>query len=292
LTTHPEVSSLAVVGDLVEDIVVWLDKPLEPATDNPARVFRSRGGSAANVAVLAASLVPTRFIGRVGADPAGDQLVEAVRAAGVDLRVQREGRTGSIVVLVDANGERTMMPDRAAAGELADIPAGWLDGIAVLHVPAYGFASEPGRTATLDLIEAAGSRGIRVTIDTSSTSVLRDIGVDRFLDLIGRIQPCALFSNALEAEMLGLRHFRPAAGGVVVIKDGPRPATVIESTGRVHEVPARPVEAARDSTGAGDAFAAGYLAALLAGAEPVECVRRGHDLAREVLHIPGAGQNR
>jgi sugar/nucleoside kinase (ribokinase family) len=290
LTTLPEVPSLAVVGDLVEDIVVWLDKPLEFATDNPARVFRSRGGSAANVAVLAAARVPTRFIGRVGVDPAGDQLVAAVRAAGVEVRVQREGRTGSVVVLVDASGERTMMPDRAAAGELADIPTGWLDGIAVLHVPAYGFASEPAATATLNLIEAAGRRGIRVTIDTSATSVLRDLGVDHFLELVRRIRPGVLFSNALEAKVLGLRDFRPAAGGVVVIKDGPRPVTLIEATGLVREVPALPVEAARDSTGAGDAFAAGYLAALLAGAEPVECVRRGHDLAREVLHTPGAAQ--
>jgi sugar/nucleoside kinase (ribokinase family) len=286
----PGSSALAVLGDLVEDVVVWLDKPLEAATDNPARVFRSRGGSAANVAVFAAARVPTRFIGCVGADPLGDQLVAAIRAAGVDARVQRRGRTGSVVVLVDADSERTMMPDRAAATELSDIPEEWLDGVGVLHVPAYGFTTDPAASAIRRAIDAAGRRGIPVTIDTSSASVLRELGTDRFLALVAEVRPRVLFANAFEAQILRLALVRPPHGSVFVLKHGSQPAQVIDDTGRVDEVPPVPVTAPRDSTGAGDAFAAGYLTALMSGATPVECARAGHALAREVLETPGAAQ--
>jgi sugar/nucleoside kinase (ribokinase family) len=282
--------ALAVLGDLVEDVVVWLDKPLEAATDNPARVFRSRGGSAANVAVLAAGRAPTRFLGCVGADPLGDQLVASLRAAGVDPRVQRRGRTGCVVILVDAAGERTMLPDRGAAAELTDVPDAWLDGVRVLHVPAYGLTTEPAASAIRRAIAAAGRRGIDVTIDASAASVLRDLGVEAFLALVAEVRPRVLFANALEAGTLALSRVRPAGGGVLVLKDGPRPARIVDSSGRVDEVPALPVAAPRDSTGAGDAFAAGYLAALLGGADPVACARAGHALARQVLNTPGAAQ--
>ena len=85
------------------------------ATDNPAVIHRTRGGSAANVAAFArrGTAVPARFIGCVGADPAGDMLCAELAGRGVDVRVQRRGRTGTIVVLVDGDGERTMYPDRA-----------------------------------------------------------------------------------------------------------------------------------------------------------------------------------
>jgi sugar/nucleoside kinase (ribokinase family) len=108
-----------VVGDLVEDVVVWPDGPVRTGTDTPARVFHSRGGSAANVAVAAAPLVPTRWLGCVGPDPLGDRLLGELQAAGIDVRAQRRGRTGTIVVLVDPDGERTFLPDRGAAGRAA-----------------------------------------------------------------------------------------------------------------------------------------------------------------------------
>ncbi len=117
---------LVTVGDLVEDIVVWPAARARYATDNPAAVHRARGGSAANVAAFAAGLVPARFIGCVGDDPVADMLTGELTAAGVDVRVQRRGRTGTIVVLVDRRGERTMYPDRGAAAALTPVPpAGW-----------------------------------------------------------------------------------------------------------------------------------------------------------------------
>src|SRR5262249_56916531 len=107
---------LCAVGDLVEDVVVWLSEPPRGATDTPVRVFHRRGGSAANVAAFAAGIdgSSARFIGRVGDDAAGDRLLNGLVAAGVDARVQRVGRTGAIIVLGDRVGQRPMVAERGA----------------------------------------------------------------------------------------------------------------------------------------------------------------------------------
>ena len=85
--------------------------------------------------------MPTRFVGRVGDDDAGRLLTAELAAAGVDVRVQRRAAsTGTIVVLVTPDGERTMFPDRGAAAALRHIDRSWLERTAVLHLPAYGLA--------------------------------------------------------------------------------------------------------------------------------------------------------
>ena len=279
---------LAVVGDLVEDVVVWPDGPVRTGTDTPARVFHSRGGSAANVAVAAAPRVPTRWLGCVGPDPLGDRLLAELRDAGVEVRAQRRGRTGTIVVLVDPDGERTFLPDRGAAGQLHDVDPRELDGVAVLHVPAYGLLG--GRTAASvhGLLATAAARGVPVSLDASSWAVLRAYGVEAYRELVRRVRPVALFANADEARELELRA-RPLAGVRVVLKDGASPTTVVEADGSRLQVAVEPVEGVRDSTGAGDAFAAGWLSARMDGLGPRERVERGHELARQVLTSPGAG---
>lgn len=280
---------LVVVGDLVEDVVVWTDAPVQRGTDTPARVFRSRGGSAANVAVAAAALVPARFVGCVGADALGDRLVAELEAAGVEVRAQRRGRTGSVVVLVDVDGERTFLPDRAAAAELSDVAADVLDDAAVVHVPLYGLHGGRTAAALRRLLGEAVSRSVPVSLDASSWAVLRAIGVDDVRALVERVRPAVVFANVDEARELDLPRW-PLAGTTVVVKDGARPTTVVAGDGRVLTVPVEPVAGVRDSTGAGDAFAAGWLSAMIEGRSPLERVQRGHALAREVLALPGAGR--
>ena len=275
---------LAVVGDLVEYVVVWPEGPVEHGTDTPARVFRSRGGSAANVAVAAAPYVATRFLGCVGADPLGDRLVAELGRAGVDVRAQRRGRTGTVVVLVDVDGERTFLPDRAAAADLATLEDADLQDVAVLHVPAYGLHGGSTAATVRETVLQAGR--FAVSLDASSAAVLRAIGVDDFLALVRRVRPLVLFANADEARELGLGR---CSGTTVVLKDGADPTTVLLPDGGVLTVPVEPVHGVRDSTGAGDAFAAGWLSARMEGLDDAARVLRAHALARQVLAFPGAG---
>lgn len=282
---------LAVVGDLVEDIVVWAGEPLRAATDTAAQVFRARGGSGANVAALAAASVPSRFIGRVGTDPAGEALIADLAAHGVDVRVQRSGRTGTVVLLVDTEGERTMFPDRGASALLEGVDVAWLDGVAWLHVPAYGFEREPMRGEVVRLAALAGGAGARVSLDASSTGLLTGLGVDVALDLIRRVAPDVLFANEDEAELLGLTGGGAVAASVaptVVVKHGPLPTDVIEAGTLTARVDVAPVPGIRDLTGAGDAFAAGFLAATLQRADAAAACRAGHASAASVLANPGA----
>ena len=278
---------LVAVGDLVEDVVVWPESPTRYATDNPCVVRRSRGGSAANVAVFASALMPARFIGCLGADPVGEVLAGELTGHGVDVRVQRRGRTGTIVVLVDSAGERTMYPDRAAAADLNEVPEAWLESAAVLHVPSYCFAAEPARTSVLRLIKHAGQAGIPVSLDASSTGMIEEHGLARYLDLVESIRPSVFFANAREARLLDV--VRPQfAKTMTVVKNGAGSTIVTPPGGVPSAVPVPEVLPARDSTGAGDAFAAGFLAARVHGADPVEAARAGHELARSVLFSPGA----
>ena len=278
---------LVAVGDLVEDVIVWSDAPTRHATDNSCVVRRSRGGSAANVAAFARGLMPARFIGCVGEDPAADVLTSELAGHGVDVRVQRRGRTGTVVVIIDSGGERTMYPDRAASADLAEVPDAWLESAAVLHAPSYCFAAEPAAASVLGLIGHARRAGVPVSLDASSTGMIEAYGLARYLSLVESIRPAVFFANAHEARLLDVT--RPQfAETMTVVKNGAG-STIVTSPGGVpRAVPVPEAAAARDSTGAGDAFAAGFLAARAHGADPVEAAGAGHDLAGSVLFAPGA----
>ncbi|MRG60492.1 hypothetical protein GE115_11535 [Agromyces sp. CFH 90414] len=281
---------LAVVGDLVEDVVVWASEPVRRGTDTAARVFRTRGGSGANVAALAAGLTPTRFIGCVGEDAAGSALVAELERTGVEVRVQRRGRTGAVVLLVDVDGERTMFPDRAAAAMLDRVDPGWIDGIGWVHAPAYGLERDPMRGALVALLRTARERGIPVSLDASSTGLLAGIGLDGFRALVSTIAPDVCFANDDEARLLGIAEGGEAAGAlapVVVVKHGPAPSEVFEDGRLVARVPVEPVPGIRDLTGAGDAFAAGWIAAAMRGEDAEAACLAGHRRAASVLGSPG-----
>jgi sugar/nucleoside kinase (ribokinase family) len=281
---------LVVVGDLVEDVIVWASERVRHGTDTAAQVFRTRGGSGANVAALAAPCVQTRFIACVGADAAGDALAATLTDAGVDVRLQRRGRTGTVVLLVDVDGERTMFPDRGAAALLGEVDPSWLDGAAWLHVPSYAFERDPMRSAVVGLIGLARERGIPVSIDASSTGLVEAIGVEDYVGLVARLSPQVLFANESEAELLGIAEGGESAAALaatIVVKHGPRPTEVFDLGELVARVPVEPVPGVRDLTGAGDAFAAGWLGAALRGAGVGEACLRGHAAAASVLGGPG-----
>ncbi len=278
--------TLGVLGDLLEDVVVWLDEPLRHATDSAGTVHRTRGGSAANVAACAAPLVPTRFLGCVGDDHLGDGLVAALAATGVDVRVQRAGASGTVVVLVEPDGERTMIPARGAAALLQPVADEWLTGLALLHVPSYAFPVEPVASTAVDALTRVRAAGGLTSLDVSSAGTLDAWGRERYLALLDTLAPDVLFANADEARWLGA--WQPTPRTLVVVKQGADPTLLVRDGVPTVEVPLPgPVEV-RDATGAGDAFAAGFLAALLDGSDPAACALAGHRLAARILTSPGA----
>ncbi len=283
---------LCCIGDLVEDVVVWPSTEPVRGTDTASKIFRQRGGSAATVAVYAAtSGTASRFVGQIGDDRLGTMLVAEMEAAGVETKVARGGTTGSIVVLIDQTGERTMLPDRGAAMELSALPDNALQSVTWLHVPAYSLVVEPLGTTSLQAIAACRKSGVPVSIDASSVGPLSDFGVDRFLDVMIKVAPEVFFCNRDEADLLSITQQIGLPGAqLTVLKSGADPVTLIDAFGRSDSVPVPPVNVVHDTTGAGDSFAAGFIAATMRGATPVAAAEAGCALAATVLTRPGAGK--
>jgi len=249
--------TLVVLGDLMVDVVARIADPLAHASDTPARISVQGGGSAANTAAWAASIgTDVALVCRVGDDDrAGD-----LRGVDVHAAVDSERPTGTCIVLVEPGGERTMLPDPGANdGPLPEIPLG-----DHLHVVGYALLRDGPRGSALAAIERAREAGMTVSVDPSSWALLRPGAIPE-VDL--------LLANEEEAKHLT---------GEMVVKLGAAGAR----WGDVH-VPAKPVEVV-DTTGAGDAFAAGFLSARLNGADRREALEAGCALAaRAVTQVGG-----
>jgi ribokinase len=237
-----------VLGEANLDVVVSLAGSVAAETDTPAVTSVGPGGQAANVAVWIAALRGrARLIAARGTDFAARLLWGDLAGRGVGLAGPVvEGRTGVVVSLSEGGRSRSMLTD-PGVGPLLDAAAlrqEWLDGCTWLHLPAYSLVRQPIREAAL----AAAERLPRLSVDLSSTAALREFGVGRFRALLTRLHPEIVFGTEAEADLVG-----DVPGTEMVVKLGPQGVRV----GGVEHA-ASPA-AAVDSTGAGDAFAAGYL---------------------------------
>ncbi|MEM9607440.1 MAG: PfkB family carbohydrate kinase [Actinomycetota bacterium] len=270
------------VGDLVLDVAVDVGSDLVPRGDTTSTVHVRRGGSAANVAVAVVDAGgAARFAGAVGDDAAGRLAVGELVDAGVDVHVERRGRTGTVVALVDPHGERSMLTDRGAADSLAELPTRLLDDVGAVHVPAYGLL---GGGALAEASRAALRRapdGAWRSVDASSVSLLDHTGVQQLGSSCHELAVDVLVANVDEATALGWPDSWMDHVPVRIVKLGPDGAELLSDGGRT----VVPTEAIRgvDTTGAGDAFAGGLLAALVRGSGVEDAVRYGHAAASRLL---------
>jgi ribokinase len=281
------VSRLVVVGDLMVDVVAQASGPLARGSDTPARVSVRGGGSGANTAAWAARLDGrVALVCRVGDDERGSQAADDLHVAGVEVRaeVDHERPTGTCVVLVEPGGERSMLPDSGANEAGTELPADLLEPGGHLHVVGYALLRPGTRAAAVDALERARAAGMTASIDPSSWALLSP-GVLPAADLL---LPNAREAAALTGEEDPERAARAlaAGGGEVVVKLGAQGALWTDGAAVVR-VPAAPA-AVVDTTGAGDAFAAGLLVARLAGAGPREALEAGCRLAARAVAQVGA----
>jgi ribokinase len=294
--THSRVVCL---GDVMLDVSVRLPGPPVRGSDTPARISVQCGGQAANVAAgIAAHGIATTLVGRVGADVFGRRVMDELAADSLELSVSVDPvlPTGVCVVLVDPAGERTMLPDAGANDALGTepFPAHLLDAAAVLYVSGYALLRPGSRPAALAAIDAARRHGCAVAVDLASAAPLADVGAEAVLGWVGA--PTLLLANTDEARVLvpggaddELAHALARRSGEAVVTHGAGGASWSDGRARAH-VPASAV-AVLDSTGAGDAFAAGLLAARARGIDPSAALIAAVDAAARVLGRAGARES-
>jgi ribokinase len=243
---------ICVLGDAHLDVVVRMTGPLAEDTDTPAATAVSVGGQAANVAAWVVALGgESRLVTARGSDPAARLVADDLERRGVEVvGPVLDGRTGVVVSLSDGGSRRSMLTDRGVGPRLSarDFRAAWLDDCGWLHIPAYSFDREPVQAAALAAASAAAARSVPLSIDLSSTATIRAYGPDAFRHLISGLAPDVIFGTADEAGLLG-----GVLADRLVVKLGADGVRIRDT-----RYPAFPTEAV-DSTGAGDAFAAGYL---------------------------------
>jgi len=283
-----------IVGDVIDDIVVTPLGNVTRDSDTTSRIRATPGGSAANQAAwLAVAGVDVRFVARVGAADVSRHHAE-LSGFGVEavLIADPDAPTGTIVVMLDADGNRTMYTDRGANVRLttADVPLSLLDDVDALHVNGYALFSESPRLAVLSLIDEARRRGITVTADPSSSAYLEELGASTFLACTRGAAVC--LPNLDEGRVLS-GHTEPhdvlaslrEHYAVVALKLGS--GGVLVGDGDQVELIAPASSSVVDPTGAGDAFCAGFLGSWLGGKSAVDAARHGSTLAARAVATYG-----
>jgi len=306
---------LACTGNALMDVVAFVDAGLPASLGlvpgstehaDPGRIervlaaledpFSTAGGGAANTArVFVALGGRAAFAGSVGGDGQGRAFARDLGAAGVELELQECGRpTGVFCALIDRDGRRSVIVDPGAASALSPdlIPDSFFDPGAVLYADGY-LATVPGRLEAV--VERARAAGMKVALDLGGHR-LATANADLFRDLVARHcdwtfmneDEFAAFSGlGMEA---GLERLSAEARGTLVVKRAEEGAACWVD-GRLVESPVRSIRAL-DDTGAGDAFAAGFLLAALSGAPVERCLRLGNRVAEHAIQVPGMALDR
>lgn len=305
MTQRPTV---VLLGDVMVDLVARLEGPLAHGSDSPARITAHGGGAAANTASwLVEAGAHAVLLGRIGQDAAGRAIEADLREAGVEVRftADPELSTGMVLVLVDPDGERTMVPDPGANASLRaeHLPAEVFRRGGHLHLSGYTLLKPQSREAGLAALELARGAQMTVSVDAASAGPLASVGPGRFLDWVKGAD--LLFANRDEALLLAgvadpphaAARILAASVGTAVVKLGADGALAQDRGGEFAETgpvagTTADAPARLETTGAGDAFAAGFLAAWLAESSLDRALAGGSARAAEAVRMTGARPNR
>lgn len=292
-------AKVLVVGDVMTDVIVMPEGPIVKGSDRRAKVRSRPGGSGANQAVwLGAMEADVVFAARVGANDKAT-CENYFRGQGVVpvLAGDRELSSGVLVTIVDPDGERSFLTDRGANLNLSaeDLPDSLLDEVGMVMVSGYSFFEPGPRAAVQGLFATAQARHIAVAVDPASVGFLMEVGPQAFLDWTKGAT--AIFSNESEAEALtgvtGYAAQMQALGQfyeTVIIKRGGAGAAIGGRDGVRVQLPAEVVDVV-DTTGAGDAFAAGFIAAHLRGMGEAEALARAISAGAKAVQSIGGQPN-
>ena len=285
---------VVVVGDVIDDIIVVPRGPVRTDTDTAASITRHPGGSACNTAAWLGWLgAGVDLVGRVGTGDA-DRHASALRASGVIAHLSEDPTlpTGTIVIVVDGE-TRTMLTDRGANATLAPtaVTDALLANARVLHLTGYSLFDAFSLDDLQTLVARAHAADVLVTFDPGSTGFIADFGVERFRSALHGVD--VLLPNLDEGRLLSGVHDRDAVAAALlgycpaVVITGGSSSVLVARRGEPTVELAVEARTAVDPTGAGDAFTAGLVAAMLNGADLASAAREGVRAAGTAVMQPG-----
>ena len=303
------------LGDLMVDAYFQIPDRRNPRTDTQGRVDLAAGGSAANFAVwIARHGRKSGLIGRVGDDFLGRALFADLEHEGVCPYLvfdpDPDYGTGRVGVIVAVDGERDMVCDRRANARLSvdDIPEDVVAGAEWLHVSGYVFLEEAPAKAARYCIDMAREAGVPVSVDPAAYSFIQTLGREAFLNLcegatviLPNLDEGRAMTGLEQPEDIAsclLDHFpvvalKLGAGGCLgMARQWSGTGTAGISTGekgfvaavRFAAVPAEVI----DTTGAGDAFDAGFVLEYSLGAGLAASLARANEMGARVVARIGA----
>jgi len=283
------------IGDVMLDVVVALQAPINYGEDTPSKITTHSGGAAGNVASwIAHTGTEASIVARVGNDSAGAAITSEFEDLGVDHSSLKKtsDATGVVVVLVDKNAERTMFPETGANSGLvlADMPP--LAGFDAAYVSGYALLNPRSRAGVLEMIAAIKSAGLPLFYDTVTVGAMKEVDrelIYSWLPLMDYVLPNeeeAFYladSADIDDSIKKLLELCPT----VVIKRGSAGAVAQVRGGARIDIDAEKITVA-DTTGAGDSFAAGFIATKISGGDLSASVTAGVTLAAKCVANIGA----
>lgn len=283
------------IGDVMLDVVVKLQGAINYGEDTPSKITTHGGGAAGNVASwIAYTGTQASIVARVGNDSAGAALISEFEDLHVDHSSLKKtsDATGVVVILVDHKGERTMFPETGANSGLAlsDMPA--LDGFDAAYVSGYALLNPLSRPGVLEMITEIRSAQIPIFYDTVTVGAMKEVDrslIYSWLPLMDYLLPNeeeALYvadTDDLDSALDKLLEMSPC----VIIKRGPHGACAKQRGGDRIDVASTSTVVA-DTTGAGDSFAGGFIAAKISGSDVRASVVAGVTLAATCVANIGA----
>ncbi len=283
------------IGDLMLDVVVLIDSEIHYGSDTPAKISTHGGGAAANTATwLAKEGNEVFFVSRTGDDAAAQAVISELdmwKIQHKDLRKQGS-KTGVVVVLVDETGQRTMFPDSGANSGLDDSDLPELVGFDAVYLSGYSLFNKASTGGVEKIIKAVKAAKIPLFFDPASVGTIFLFGKEKALRYLSEMDVLllneeeALFLTDTTSHLEALQELRKICG-TVVIKRGP-----LGAIGSHFESEAVLAETVRltpvDTTGAGDAFAAGFIPAWIKTKDLYQAMNNGNTVAARCVAIIGA----
>lgn len=286
------------VGELLLDLISLKYADNFRAADKYQRL---PGGSPANLATNLARLGHNvGLVATVGQDDAGALLLEAATDAGVDVtHVARHAEPTTLILVTKSKAVSDFEPYRMADRHItaAQLPDDYLSGARVLHTTAFALSKDPARTTILEAMSRAAARGIRLSVDfnyadkiwngdrAAGLQSLKDIAALGALVKVSEVDYERLFEEMVIDYHSAAHKVKDLGAHAVCLTLGEEGCFVVHDDGEFY-LPARAVEV-RDTTGAGDAFWSGFLAAFLAGEDWERCAKSGRAVAERKLTTVG-----